>query len=185
MSSGQGTRKSIGFIPTGRVVSLPRDAPRLRGGCRLDRGRDIVPTGIFDQSRDPVVDRGMGGEERRKPAGGRMVEKHLLHLRRGARFRIAVRFCGSAAIMASGFLVSSTAPASARYSRLRDRAKRSAMASKPGQDEDRHGDQNEDDGAAAALAAAAAAAAHPDAAAPGAAIEATGAGCVPGDRRPA
>ena len=62
--------------------------------------------------------------------------------------------------MASGFLVSSTEPASARYSRFRDIAKWRRDGEHPGEDEDPDGDQDEDDRrTTAALAPAAAAAA--------------------------
>ncbi len=83
-----------------------------------------MAAGKLHQRRDAAVDRGMGGEQVGK-ALARIVDAHFHH--RGGR-AFAVRrgpsILRSAEIMASGFLVSSTEPASARNSRLRDSAKR-------------------------------------------------------------
>ena len=51
----------------------------------------------------------------------------------------------SAEIMASGFLVSSTEPASARYSRERDSASLTSCDNSPGDDDQRHRDHDDDD----------------------------------------
>ena len=114
----------------GGVSRRPNSGGRPVASSIRGAGAGIEAAGILDQRGDAILDRRVAGEQAREAARLRQVDEHRLDLRSAPRSRNGRRSCAAPPIIASGFWVSSTAPASARYSRRRDTAKRSASARK-------------------------------------------------------